>query len=213
MAAPNGHLVQPRTCATRTRRGQLDGIACAPAATPSSVRPSQRPRHSTPTMSSSPSTLSRSPLPKTLWTGPWQRRQTTRTTRPCQTHRLSLRSSTCRQLRHLHLRCRTWSAASLCASCTALNHADSQQKCTTIIISHCVLCCLTCPLSRVWCVSVVSRVRCPVCGVSLLSHVSVVFVLCVLPRLPDSDKKVSVFFFLTMASKKVLTQGDFCAVL
>ena len=42
--------------------------------------------------------------------------------------------------------------------------------------------------------SVVTRVRCPVCGVSLLSHVSVVFVLCVLPRLPDSDKKVSVFF-------------------
>ena len=31
--------------------------------------------------------------------------------------------------------------------------------------------------------------------VSLLSHVSVVFVLCVLPRLPDSDKKVSVFCF------------------
>ena len=35
---------------------------------------------------------------------------------------------------------------------------------------------------------------------SLLSHVSVVFVLCVLPRLPDSNKKF--FFFLTVASKK-----------
>ena len=36
---PNGHLVQPRTCARRTRRGQLDGIACAQAATPSSAMP------------------------------------------------------------------------------------------------------------------------------------------------------------------------------
>ena len=43
----------------------------------------------TPMMSSSPSTSSRSPLPKTQWTGPWQRRQTARTTRPCQTRRLS----------------------------------------------------------------------------------------------------------------------------
>ena len=45
--------------------------------------------------------------------------------------------------------------------------------------------------------------------VSLLSHVSVVlciFVLCVLPRLPDSDKKVSVFFFFSMASKSVDTR-------
>ena len=55
---PNRHLVQPRSCATRTRRGQLDGIACAQAATPSSARPWQRPRHSAPTMSSSPSTSS-----------------------------------------------------------------------------------------------------------------------------------------------------------
>ena len=47
----------------------------------------------------------------------------------------------------------------------------------------------------------------------LLSHVSVVpcvFVLCVLPTLPDSDKKVSFFF---RDGLKVLTQGDFCAVL
>ena len=34
---PNGHL--GRTCARRTRRGQLDGIACAQAATPSSAMP------------------------------------------------------------------------------------------------------------------------------------------------------------------------------
>ena len=43
--------------------------------------------------------------------------------------------------------------------------------------------------------------------VSLLSHVSVVpcvFVLCVLPRLPESDKKVSIFF--SMASKSVDTR-------
>ena len=60
--------------------------------------------------------------------------------------------------------------------------------------------------------SVVTRVRCPVCGVSLLSHVSVVFVLCVLPRLPGSDKKVSVFFFSRLP-QKVLTQDDFFAVL
>ena len=37
--------------------------------------------------------------------------------------------------------------------------------------------------------------------VSLMSHVSVVLVLCVLPRLPDSDITVTVFF-LTMASIK-----------
>ena len=93
----------------------------------------------------------RSPLPKTPWNGPWQRRQTTKTTRPCQTRRLSRSWLTWMS---------TWSAASLCASSTALDHAESQQKCTTIIISHCALCCLTCPLSRVWCLSVVSRVRC-----------------------------------------------------
>ena len=59
----------------------------------------------------------------------------------------------------------------------------SPKKIATCVISHRL--------------SVVSRVRCPVCRVSLLSHVSVVpcvFVLCVLPRLRDSDKKVSLFF-------------------
>ena len=30
----------------------------------------------------------------------------------------------------------------------------------------------------------VTRAHCPVCGVSLLFHASVVFVLCVLPRIP-----------------------------
>ena len=51
--------------------------------------------------------------------------------------------------------------------------------------------------------------------VSLLSHVFVVrcvFDLCVLPRLPESDKKVSFFCFFRDGLKKVLTQGDFCAV-
>ena len=52
-------------------------------------RSRQKPRHSTPTMSSSPGTSSLSPLPKTPWTAPSKRRQTTTTTRPCQTRRLS----------------------------------------------------------------------------------------------------------------------------
>ena len=95
---------------------------------PTSKKPSQRPRHSIPATSSSPSTSSRSPLPKTPWNGPWQRRQTTRTTRPCQTLRLSPRSSTCRRLRRLHARCRTWSAASHCAWCAALDRVDVSQK-------------------------------------------------------------------------------------
>ena len=50
--------------------------------------------------------------------------------------------------------------------------------------------------------------------VPLLSHVSVVpciLVLCVLPRLPDSDEEVS-FLFFSRWPQKVLTQGDFCAV-
>ena len=47
----------------------------------------------------------------------------------------------------------------------------------------------------------------PPAPVFLLSHVSVVpcvLVLCVLPRLPDSDKKVS--FFFAMASRSVETR-------
>ena len=67
--------------------GQLGGVHCVPTAMPTSKKPSQRPRQ--PTMSSSPSTSSQSPLPKTTWTGPWHRRQTTRTTRPYQTRCLS----------------------------------------------------------------------------------------------------------------------------
>ena len=67
--------------------------------------------------------------------------------------------------------------------CMALDRVDvSQRKCHLHHITS-SLCCLTCPLSRVSC--------------SLLSHVSsvpCVFVLCVLPRLPDSDKKVYFFF-------------------
>ena len=54
--------------------------------------------------------------------------------------------------------------------------------------------------------SVVSRVRCPVCGVSLFSHVSVVpcfQVLTTRPRHPDSDKPC---FFFAMASKSVDTR-------
>ena len=145
---------------------------------PTSKKPSQRPRHSTPTMSSSPRTLSRSPLPKTPWTGPWQRRQTARTTRPCQTRR-HVASSGIRtpdvEFGALHRcapRVRRWTTLSL--------NKNAQPASQHIVLS------------------VVSRVRCPVCRVSLLSHVSVVpcvLVLCVLPRLPDSDKKVFFFFF------------------
>ena len=58
-------LAQSRTSATKTRCGRLVGVACAPTTMPTSKKPPQRPRHSTPTMSSSPSTSSRSPLLKT----------------------------------------------------------------------------------------------------------------------------------------------------
>ena len=58
--------------------------------------------------------------------------------------------------------------------------------------------------------SVVTRARCPVCGVSLLSHASVVFVLCVLPRIPRL-----IFCFFGRWEERwphmVSTQGDFCA--
>ena len=55
--------------------------------------------------------------------------------------------------------------------------------------------------------SVVTRARFPVCGVSLLSHASVVFVLCVLPRIPRL-----IFFFGGREERwpqMVSTQGDF----
>ena len=39
-------------------------------------------------------------------------------------------------------------------------------------------------LERCIALRLVTRARCPVCGVSLLSHASVVSVLCVLPRIP-----------------------------
>ena len=76
---------------------------------------------------------------------------------PSQTRRPNRRSSACHQQRRLHVRCRTWSAASLCASSTALDHAESLKTCPTIIISHRL--------------SVVSRVRCPVCPVCPGPHV------------------------------------------
>ena len=69
--------------------------------------------------------------------------------------RPNLRSSTCHRLRHPHLRCPTWSGASHCAWCTALDHAESFKK--------------------------VSHVRRHVCPAQLPSHVSIL--LCVLPRL------------------------------
>ena len=82
----------------------------------------------------------------------------------CQTRRPNVRSSTCRQLRHPHAQCRTWSGASLCAS-QRWTTPSLEKNYTTIIISHRLsadsrvlylvcsvsLCCLTCPLSRVSC--------------------------------------------------------------
>ena len=169
--------IQAQASATLARTvldGSFEGLAMKKAwrrqssadwtvhrATPNSTRPLKRPTSCTPLALCSRDRWSWSPLPKTPWTWPWQRRQTTRTTRPCQTRRPSLRSSsTCPRLRHLHARCRT----SLCACCTALDRVDvSQKNCHLHIISHRALCCFTCPLSRVWCLSVFSRVRCPVC--------------------------------------------------
>ena len=89
---------------------------------------------------SSPGTSSRCPLQKTLWTGPWQMRQTTRTTRPCQTRRLSRSCLTCRQLRRLGPQKKN----------CHLHHITSS------------LCCLTCPLSRVSC-SLLSHVSVVLC--------------------------------------------------
>ena len=123
---------------------------------------------------------SQSPFPKTPWTGPWQRRQTTKTTRPCQTRRLSRSSLTCHRLQRLHARCRTWSAASHCAWCTALDRVDVSQQKLPFASYHIVL-------------SVVSRVRCPVCLCSVC---------------PAQDPRVtrrSPFFF-EMASKSVDTR-------
>ena len=124
-----------------------------------SKKPSQRPRRSTPAVSSSPSTSSRSWLRKAQWTGAWKMWQTARTTGPCQTRQLSRSWLTCCQLRRLHLQWPIWSAASHCALCTAPDHVESCRKCSTH--HHITICCChTCPLSRVWCLPVVSRVRC-----------------------------------------------------
>ena len=128
--------------------------------------------------------------------GRWQKRPTTkaRTTRPCQTCRLSRSWLTCHPLRHPHLACRTWSAASLCGSCMALVHDEScKKKMSHITIVTCVL--FSC---------------------------AVVFVLCVLVVCPAKDSlvtKKNEFFSWFLGRwwkrwpQKVLTQGDFCAVL
>ena len=62
--------------------------------------------------------------------------------------------------------------------------------------SHSALCCHTCPLSRVWCLPVVSRVRClrSVC--------------------PAQDSQIIFCFFGRREERwpqMVSTQGDFCA--
>ena len=120
---------------------------CLDFVTPNSARPSQRPRHSTPTMSSSPCTSSWSLLQKTLWTGPWQRRQTTRTTRPCQTRRLS---QTRQRLRRLHARCELGALHRIVHGVRRWTALMSHTKKLLLASDHIVF-------------SVVSRVRCPVC--------------------------------------------------
>ena len=57
--------------------------------------------------------------------------------------------------------------------------------------------------------TVVPGARCPVCGVSLLSHASVVFVLCVLPTIPRLKKK-KIWGREERWPQMVSTQGDFC---
>ena len=90
-----------------------------------------------------------------LWNGPWP--QTTRTTHPCQTRRLNLHaaiSGICTpnfELAALHRsapRVRRWTTRSLVK--------NSQPSLYHIV----PFCCHTCPLPRVWCLPVVSRVRC-----------------------------------------------------
>ena len=83
------------------------------------------------------------------WTGPWKRRQTTRTTRPCQSW------LTCHPLRHPHLACPTWSAASPCAWWRPGEAIDQKKKkktkkCHTWLSSH--VACSPVPLSS-FCVS------------------------------------------------------------
>ena len=186
---PNGQLAQSRTSAARTRFGTTGWRPLRAHSVAHSKKPSKRLPRSMLTMSSSPSTSRRSPLRKTLWSGPWQKHQTMTTTRPCQTRRPNRRSSTCRQLWRLHVRCRTWSA-SLGASCTALDRVEpAQKKKGTCITSQ-----------RPF--SIVSRVRCFVCpGPHPCFHV-----LTTSPRHPDSDNPLC-FFFLRWPPK-VLTQGD-----
>ena len=82
-------MVAPRTSATRTRSGARDGVNCAHRATPNSARPLKRPTSCTPLARCSRDRSSQSPLLRTPWNGLWQRRQTTKMTRPCQTHRSS----------------------------------------------------------------------------------------------------------------------------
>ena len=117
---------------------------------------------------------------------------------------------TCHRLRRLHARCRTWSAASHCAWCTTLDRVDVSQK-KNCHLHHITSCSL---LFHVSCLSVVSRVRCPVCRVSLccltcpLSRVSLFCVSC--PGSQTVTRRYPIVF--SRWPQKVLTHGDFCAV-
>ena len=97
-------------------------------------------------------------------------------------------------LRHPHLACRTWSAASLCGSCMPLVHDESCKKnMSHMTIVTCVL--FSCAVVFVLCV----------------------FVLCVLPWIPLLQKKSFFGGFWGGGESDCLKwcpqQGDFCAVL
>ena len=171
---------------TRPRLRQLGGVHCVPTAMPTSKKPTQRPRHSIPATSSSPSTSSRSPLPMTPWTGPWKRRQTARTTRPCQTRRLSLRWLTCR-------RARPTSNLERCIALRLVVTRRSHRPKKIALASYHIF-------PQLSHVSVVPCVVSLCCGVRWC------------PAQAPRQWQEGLLFF-SMASKKVLTQGDFCAVL
>ena len=89
MAAPVfGRMDGSRSHGLLRREQGLEHGMASIARTKHSTRPLKRPTSCTP-LACSRDRSSQSPLQQTLWTGPWQRRQTTKTTRLCQTHRMS----------------------------------------------------------------------------------------------------------------------------
>ena len=67
---PNGQLEQSRTSATKSRRGRLVGVACAPTATTNSARPLKRPTSCTPLATCSGNRSNQSRLRRACRYGP-----------------------------------------------------------------------------------------------------------------------------------------------